>query len=78
MESAFLTRPPPAHPQRLMRQSGATVRRGNQGETIEWRAGDLLLSAPSWSEHAHFLHPEGSSTLTVQDHALHIGMESLI
>lgn len=48
------------------------------GETIEWRAGDLLLSAPSWAEHAHFLHDEGSGTLTVQDHPLHIGMESLI
>ena len=41
-------------------------------------AGDLLLSAPSWSEHAHFIHPQGASVLTVQDHPLHIGMESLI
>ena len=48
------------------------------GQTIEWTAGDLLLSAPSWSEHSHYLHAEGSSTLTVQDHPLHIGMESLI
>jgi gentisate 1,2-dioxygenase len=48
------------------------------GEEIEWRAGDLLLSAPAWSEHAHFVHPQGSSVLTVQDHPLHIGMESLI
>ncbi|HEY0294432.1 MAG TPA: hypothetical protein VGC69_03750 [Bordetella sp.] len=48
------------------------------GTTIEWRAGDLLLSAPSWSEHAHYIHPQGASVLTVQDHPLHIGMESLI
>lgn len=48
------------------------------GTVIEWSAGDLLLSAPSWSEHAHFIYPQGASVLTVQDHPLHIGMESLI
>jgi len=48
------------------------------GQTIEWQAGDLLLSAPSWAEHAHYLHSQGSRTLTIQDHPLHIGMESLI
>jgi gentisate 1,2-dioxygenase len=48
------------------------------GHVIEWRAGDLLLSAPAWSEHSHFIYPEGGSVLTVQDHPLHIGMESLI
>lgn len=48
------------------------------GETIEWRAGDLLLSGPSWSEHAHYIGPQGAQILTVQDHPLHIGMESLI
>jgi hypothetical protein len=39
-----------------------------------------MLSAPSWSEHAHFVDssPIGNTTLTVQDHPLHIGMESLI
>ena len=48
------------------------------GQTIAWRAGDLLLSAPGWSEHAHFQSEEGLGILTVQDHPLHIGMESLI
>ncbi len=48
------------------------------GEVIEWEAGDLLLSAPSWREHAHSPGPEGISVFTVQDHPLHIGMESLI
>jgi gentisate 1,2-dioxygenase len=50
------------------------------GVTYEWGAGDLMLSAPSWSEHAHYVtaSPVGNVTLTVQDHPLHIGMESLI
>ena len=38
----------------------------------------MLLSAPGWSEHAHFVSPDGASVLTIQDHPLHIGMESLI
>jgi gentisate 1,2-dioxygenase len=50
------------------------------GVTYDWGAGDLMLSAPSWSEHAHYVNssPIGNTTLTVQDHPLHIGMESLI
>lgn len=48
------------------------------GQEIEWNAGDLLLSAPGWSEHAHYVGPNGLGVLTVQDHPLHIGMESLI
>ena len=48
------------------------------GQFIEWKAGDLLLSAPSWREHAHSPGPEGICVFTVQDHPLHIGMESLI
>src|SRR5207248_599648 len=48
------------------------------GEVIEWRAGDLLLSAPGWREHAHNPGSEGIGVFTVQDHPLHIGMESLI
>ncbi|MDQ8729157.1 hypothetical protein [Bradyrhizobium sp. LHD-71] len=45
---------------------------------IEWQAGDLLLSAPGWMEHAHYFGPEGAGAFTVQDHPLQIGMESLI
>jgi gentisate 1,2-dioxygenase len=48
------------------------------GEVIEWEAGDLLLSAPGWSEHAHYYSPEGAMVFTVQDHPAQIGMESLI
>jgi gentisate 1,2-dioxygenase len=47
-------------------------------EVIEWEAGDLLLSAPGWSEHAHYYSPEGAMVFTVQDHPAQIGMESLI
>jgi gentisate 1,2-dioxygenase len=49
-----------------------------EGRTIEWEAGDLLLSAPGWLEHAHYQSPEGLGVYTVQDHPLHIGMESLV
>ncbi|MPZ66160.1 MAG: cupin domain-containing protein [Pseudonocardiaceae bacterium] len=55
--------------------SGASV---VDGELIEWRAGDLLLSAPGWSEHAHYWGFDGFGIFTVQDHPLHIGMESLV
>jgi gentisate 1,2-dioxygenase len=48
------------------------------GHVVEWKAGDLLLSAPAWSEHAHFIDPVGASVLTIQDHPLQIAMESLI
>lgn len=49
------------------------------GERLEWSAGDLLLSAPGWSEHAHSGGGQHTtSVFTVQDHPLHIGMESLI
>lgn len=48
------------------------------GQVIDWEAGDLLLSAPSWREHAHSSGPDGLAVYTVQDHPLHIGMESLI
>jgi len=44
---------------------------------IPWKAGDLLLSGPSWSEHGHYYF-DGALVLTIQDHPLHIGMESLI
>lgn len=48
------------------------------GERIDWEPGDLLLSAPSWREHAHYPSETGVSAYTVQDHPLHIGMESLV
>jgi gentisate 1,2-dioxygenase len=48
------------------------------GETIHWGPGDLLLSAPGWREHMHSPGPDGVGVFTVQDHPLHIAMESLI
>jgi gentisate 1,2-dioxygenase len=48
------------------------------GERFHWEAGDLMLSAPSWSEHSHGFAPEGAMVLTVQDHPFQIGIESLI
>ncbi|MFJ6095165.1 cupin domain-containing protein [Williamsia muralis] len=48
------------------------------GRRIDWEPGDLLLSAPSWREHAHYPSETGVSAYTVQDHPLHIGMESLV
>jgi len=48
------------------------------GTRVHWKAGDLLLSAPSGSEHAHY-HGEASCTvLTVQDHPMHIALGSLL
>lgn len=48
------------------------------GARVDWKAGDLLLSAPGWSEHAHYHGEEGWRVLTVQDHPLHIAMGSLL
>ncbi|BBG00096.1 MULTISPECIES: cupin domain-containing protein [Pseudonocardia] len=48
------------------------------GQRIDFEPGDLLLSAPSWREHAHYPSETGLTVYTVQDHPQHIGMESLI
>ncbi len=48
------------------------------GERVHWKAGDLLLSAPGWSEHAHYHGEEGCTVLTIQDHPMHIGLGSLL
>jgi gentisate 1,2-dioxygenase len=48
------------------------------GVKVDWKAGDLLLSAPSWSEHAHYHGTEGLTVLTVQDHPMHIALGSLL
>lgn len=48
------------------------------GKRIDWKAGDLLFSAPSWSEHAHYVGEDGWSVLTVQDHPMQISMGSLL
>jgi gentisate 1,2-dioxygenase len=48
------------------------------GQRIDWGPGDLLLSAPAWSEHAHYMGDEVTWTLTIQDHPFHIGLDSLV
>jgi hypothetical protein len=55
--------------------SGASV---VNGQEIAWEAGDLLLSAPGWLEHAHYVGPDGLGVFTVQDHPLQIGLEALV
>jgi gentisate 1,2-dioxygenase len=48
------------------------------GERMEWKAGDLHLSAPGWAVHNHGSREQGFCALTIQDHPLQIAMESLI
>ncbi|WP_421849262.1 AraC family ligand binding domain-containing protein [Novosphingobium sp.] len=48
------------------------------GQRVDWAAGDIMLSAPGWAVHGHSIGPEGAVILTIQDHPLHIGSESLI
>ena len=48
------------------------------GRTYEWKAGDLMLSAPGWAVHNHASYDERVYELTVQDQPLNIAMESLL
>lgn len=48
------------------------------GEKIQWQEGDLHFSAPGWSVHNHASREQGFMALTIQDHPLHIAMESLL
>jgi gentisate 1,2-dioxygenase len=49
-----------------------------EGEVLEWKAGDLMLSAPGWAIHNHASYDEYVYELTVQDQPLNIAMESLL
>ena len=44
----------------------------------EWKAGDLMLSAPGWAVHNHASYDDFVYELTVQDQPLNIAMESLL
>ena len=44
----------------------------------EWKAGDLMLSAPGWGVHNHASYDDTVYELTVQDQPLMIYMESLL
>ncbi|MDM0066956.1 MULTISPECIES: gentisate 1,2-dioxygenase [unclassified Variovorax] len=49
------------------------------GNRYEWKAGDLMLSAPGWAVHNHASHDvDQVYELTVQDQPLNIYMESLL
>ena len=48
------------------------------GKKFEWEAGDLHLSAPGWAVHHHGSREQGFCALTIQDHPLHIAMDSLL
>jgi gentisate 1,2-dioxygenase len=50
------------------------------GEVLEWKAGDLMLSAPGWMPHGHAAN-EGDDdvlALTIQDSPLQIALGSLL
>ncbi len=49
-----------------------------EGQRYDWRAGDLMVSAPGWAVHNHASNDESVYELTVQDQPLHIMMESLM
>ncbi len=49
-----------------------------EGTVFEWKAGDLMLSAPGWGVHNHASYDEPVYELTVQDMPLNIAMESLL
>ncbi len=49
-----------------------------EGKRYEWRAGDLMVSAPGWAVHNHASHAEPVYELTIQDQPLHIMTESLL
>ncbi|MCA9771714.1 MAG: cupin domain-containing protein, partial [Myxococcales bacterium] len=49
-----------------------------EGERIEWKAGDLMLSAPGWAAHNHASGDAPVYELTVQDLPFHIALESLL
>lgn len=48
------------------------------GNRYDWKAGDLMLSAPGWAVHNHASHDQPVYELTIQDQPLNIYMESLL
>lgn len=48
------------------------------GKVYEWKAGDLMLSAPGWEVHNHVSHDDDVYELTIQDSPLHLAMDSLL
>jgi gentisate 1,2-dioxygenase len=83
---ATITIRPPKIVDRPHRHSSAAINyyfqgRGRstvEGKVYEWKAGDLMLSAPGWGVHNHASYDEAVYELTVQDQPLNIYMESLL
>ncbi len=48
------------------------------GTRYEWKAGDLMLTAPGWMPHGHNSYDENVYELTIQDSPLNIWMGSLL
>ena len=48
------------------------------GKRVEWGTGDLQFSAPGWAVHNHGSREQGLIALTIQDHPLHLAMDSLL
>jgi len=48
------------------------------GNVYEWKAGDMMLSAPGWAAHNHASYDEYVYELTIQDQPMNIAMESLL
>ena len=48
------------------------------GERYEWKAGDLMLTAPGWAVHNHASYEDDVYELTIQDSPLNIWMGSLL
>jgi gentisate 1,2-dioxygenase len=83
---ATMTIRPPKIVDRPHRHSSAAINyyfqgRGRStvaGQVHEWKAGDLMLSAPGWAVHNHASYDDYVYELTVQDQPLHLAMESLL
>lgn len=48
------------------------------GKRYEWKAGDLMLTAPGWAIHRHASHGDDVYELTIQDSPLNLAMDSLL
>ena len=49
-----------------------------EGRRYEWKAGDLMLSAPGWAVHNHASKDEDVYELTIQDQPMHLALGSLV
>ncbi len=84
--SAITIRPPGIvdRPHRHMSAAINYFFRGSGSSVInrkkyEWKAGDLMLTAPGWAVHHHASGPdEFVYEMTIQDQPFHIGQESLL